>query len=48
MAVAKALGLYSLWMLLTYLLKGRPQTLLRPKAAALRLVSALVANLIET
>jgi hypothetical protein len=44
-AVAGALGLYSLWVLLTYLLKGRQQTLLRPEVATLRLVYALVANL---
>jgi hypothetical protein len=46
-AVVGALELYSLWVLFTYLLEGRQQTLLRPEATTLRLVYVLVANLAD-
>jgi hypothetical protein len=39
-----ALGLYVAWVLATYLLEGRPRTLLRPEAPVLRLAYAVVAN----
>src|SRR5215208_2320924 len=43
-ALLLAIGLYVLWVLATYLLEGRIQTLLRPEATDARLSYALVAN----
>jgi hypothetical protein len=41
-----SLGLYALWAGATYLLEGRPSTLLRPEAVNLRLAYAVLANLL--
>src|SRR5687767_9622220 len=38
--------MYLAWVAATYLLEGLPQTLLRPEAAGLRMLYAVVANLI--
>jgi hypothetical protein len=45
-ALTLALGLYLAWVLATYLLEGRIQTLLRPEAMGARLSYALVANVL--
>jgi hypothetical protein len=42
--VGPAFGLYVLWVVATYLLEGRPRTLLRPGAGGLRLTYTLIAN----
>jgi hypothetical protein len=44
-AVATALSIYAIWVLATYLLEGRPRTLLRPEAQGLRIAYTAVANL---
>jgi hypothetical protein len=46
MALSLALGLYLLWVLVTYLLEGRIHTFLRPEAMGTRLFYALVANIL--
>jgi hypothetical protein len=46
MALTVALGLYVVWVLVTYLLEGRIQTFLRPEAMGARLFYALVANIL--
>jgi hypothetical protein len=46
MALSLAIGLYLLWVLVTYLLEGRIHTLLRPEAMGARLSYALVANVL--
>ena len=41
-----SVGLYALWTGATYLLEGRPSTLLRPEAVNLRLAYSVLANLL--
>src|SRR5688500_4116995 len=45
--VALALGLYAVWVAVTYLLEGYPRTLLRPEATGRRAAYAVVANLAD-
>src|SRR5829696_1388292 len=46
MALTLAIGLYLLWVLVTYLLEGRIHTFQRPEAMGARLFYALVANIL--
>jgi hypothetical protein len=46
MALSLAIGLYLLWVLVTYLLEGRIHTFQRPEAMGARLFYALVANIL--
>jgi hypothetical protein len=46
MALTLALGLYLLWVFVTYLLEGRIHTFQRPEAIGARLIYALVANIV--
>src|SRR5215203_5806297 len=46
MALTLALGLYLIWVLVTYLLEGRVHTFQRPEAMGARLLYALVANIL--
>jgi hypothetical protein len=46
MALSLAIGLYLVWVVVTYLLEGRIQTFLRPEAMGARLSYALVANIL--
>jgi hypothetical protein len=46
MALTLAIGLYLLWVLMTYLLEGRIHTFLRPEAMGARLFYALVTNIL--
>ncbi len=46
MALTLALGLYLLWVLMTYLLEGRILTFQRPEDIGARLLYALVANML--
>jgi hypothetical protein len=41
-----SVGLYALWTAATYLLEGRPSTLLRPEAVDLRIAYAVLANML--
>ena len=45
-ALTLAIGLYLVWVIATYLLEGRIQTLLRPEAMGARLSYALIANIL--
>lgn len=42
--IAPAAALYVAWLAATWLLEGRPRTLLRPEATGLRMVYAIVAS----
>jgi hypothetical protein len=44
--IASALGVYAVWVIVTYLLEGVPGTLRRPEAEALRFVYTVVANVL--
>jgi hypothetical protein len=46
MALTAALGLYLLWVLMTYLLEGRVLTFQRPEDIGARLIYALVTNIV--
>jgi hypothetical protein len=44
--IARALGVYAIWVIVTYLLEGWPGTLRRPEAQALRFVYTTVVNVL--